>query len=85
MEAPTSAHRRLASAYLALADDPTPPASQRTVPRVVGVVAAMVVLALASPLAWASAMQGRPPADQPAATPAAAKGSLPGPDADDDA
>jgi hypothetical protein len=83
MEAPTSAHRRLARAYLALSDDPAASAPQRSAPRVLGAVVATVVLALAAPTAWAAAASGRPPADQPAATPAA-KGAMPGPEADDD-
>ena len=82
MAAPTSAHRRLASAYLALSDDPAPPAPQRSAPRTLGAIAAVIVLALAGPLAWASAASGRS-ADPPAATPAA-KAALPGPEADED-
>ena len=84
MDAPTSAHRRLARAYLALSDDPAPPAPQRSAPRALGAVAAAIVIALAAPVAWASAASGRVPADQPAATAAAAKGATPGPEADDD-
>ena len=84
MDAPTSAHRRLARAYLALSDDPAPPAQQRSAPRALGAFVAVIVLALASPVAWASAASGRPPADQPAATPAPAKGAMPGSEADDD-
>ena len=83
MEAPTSAHRRLARAYLALSDDPATSAPQRSAPRALGAIAAAIVLALAAPAAWASASSGRPPADQPAAT-AAGKGAVPGPEADDD-
>ena len=64
----SSTHRRLASAHLALADDPEPFASQRSLPRAVGALAAAVTLALATPLAWAAAAPGKPPADRPAAT-----------------
>jgi hypothetical protein len=83
MEAQTSAHPRLARAYLALSDDPAPPAPQRSAPRALGAVAAAIVLALAAPVAWASAASGRPPADQPAAT-TAGKGGMAAPEADDE-
>lgn len=78
-------HRRLASAYLALADDPEPPPAQRSVPRSVGALAATVTLALAAPLAWAATAPGKLPADQPAATPAgkASAGALAADDDDD--
>jgi hypothetical protein len=78
----TPTHRRLAGAYLALGDDPEPLAAQRSAPRVIGVLAATVALALAAPLAWAATGPERLPADQPSATPAtkAALGVL----ADDD-
>jgi hypothetical protein len=66
----TPTHRRLADAYLALGDDPEPPLGQRSAPRVIGALAATVLLAFATPLAWAAAGPGRLPADQPAATPA---------------
>jgi hypothetical protein len=68
MQQLTSTHRRLASAHLALADDPEPYASQRSLPRAVGALAAAVTLALATPLAWAAAAPGKPPADRPVAT-----------------
>jgi hypothetical protein len=68
MEQPSSTHRRLATAHLALADDPEPPRSQRSLPRAVGALAAAVTLALATPLAWAATAPGRLPADRPAAT-----------------
>jgi hypothetical protein len=64
----SSTHRRLASAHLALADEPEPFASQRSLPRAVGALAAAVTLALATPLAWAAAAPGKPPADRPVAT-----------------
>jgi hypothetical protein len=64
-------HRRLAGAYLALADDPEPPPVQRSLPRSIGALAAAVMLALAAPLAWAATAPGKLPVDQPAATPAA--------------
>jgi hypothetical protein len=67
----TPIHCPLAGAYLALGDDPQPPASQRSVPRVLTAVVAAVTLALAVPLAWAATTSGRLPADQPSATPAA--------------
>jgi hypothetical protein len=67
MELPPSAHRPLAHAYLALADDPDPTAGQHTVPRMFVAVAAAIVLAFAAPLAWASAVRGEP-RDAPTAT-----------------
>ena len=82
MGAVTPSHRRLAGAYLALGDDPEPPLDQRSVPRVVGALAAAVTLALAAPLAWAATAPGRLPADQPAATQTGK--ALPAPPADDD-
>src|SRR3954469_19914433 len=83
MEQPSSTHRRLALAHLALADDPEPLRSQRSLPRSVGAVVAAVTLALATPLAWAATAPGRLPADRPAAT---AAGKVVGGDlvADDD-
>jgi len=83
MAALTSAHRRLADAYLALSDDPARAAPQRSAPRTLGAVAAAIVLALSAPLAWTSAAAGQPPADQPAAT-AAGKAAMPGPEVDED-
>jgi hypothetical protein len=70
MGAVTPTHRPLAGAYLALGDDPQPPASQRSVPRVLTAMVAAVTLALGVPLAWAATASGRLPADQPSATPA---------------
>jgi hypothetical protein len=78
-------HRRLASAHLALADDPEPPASQRSLPRAIGALAAAVTLALATPLAWAATAPGRLPANRPVATAAgkAIGGELAADDDDD--
>jgi hypothetical protein len=73
MRHPSTTHRRLASAHLALADDPEPPASQRSLPRAVGALAAAVALALATPLAWAAASPGKLPADRPSATASGSK------------
>jgi hypothetical protein len=75
-------HRRLASAYLALGDDPEPPPVQRSLPRSIGALAATVTLALAVPLAWAATAPGKLPVDQPAAT--AAGKAFPGAMAADD-
>jgi hypothetical protein len=80
----TPTRRRLAGAYLALGDDPDPLVAQRSAPRVIGALAATVALALAAPLAWAAAGPDRPPADQPAATPAG-KAAVALPADDDDA
>jgi hypothetical protein len=60
MEAPSPAHRPLAHAYLALADDPDAPLGQHTVPRMVVALVAAIVLAFAGPLAWVSAIPGEP-------------------------
>jgi hypothetical protein len=76
-------HRRLASAYLALADGPEPPPVQRSLPRSLGAVAATLVLALAAPLAWAGTAPGKLPTDQPTAT-AAGKANAEALAADDD-
>ena len=79
----TPTHCPLAGAYLALGDDPQPPASQRTMPRVLTAVVAAVALALAVPLGWAATTSGRLPADQPSATPAAKAAAAVLPDDDD--
>src|SRR3954468_17779309 len=71
MGAVNPTHRPLAGAYLALGDDPEPPLTQRSVPRVLTAVVAAVTLALAVPIGWGGATSGRVPADQPTATPAA--------------
>ena len=68
MAAPPSILPPLARAHLALADDPDPTASQHTLPRAVVAMAAAIVLAFATPLAWAPAARGEPPRDPPAAT-----------------
>jgi hypothetical protein len=67
MEPEPSAHRPLARAYLALADDRDPAVAQHTLPRIVVAAGAAIVLAFAAPLAWASAVHGEPH-DAPAAT-----------------
>jgi hypothetical protein len=68
----------LAAAFLALADDDAP--TERSVPAAIAALAAALLLALSTPLAWASAVKSP---DQPAATPAA-KASVPAPDDDAD-
>ena len=77
----SSSHPRIAQAFLALADDPGAPPPQRTVPRVLGAVAATLVLAVAGPVAWASSPRGEP-RELPAA---AQKASAPSPEDDGDA
>ena len=77
-------HRRLASAHLALADDPEPLAGQRSLPRAVGALAAAVTLALATPLAWVAATPGKLPADRPVATAAGKAAGAADLPADDD-
>jgi hypothetical protein len=67
MEPPTPAHRTLAHAYLALADDPDAAVGQHTVPRMLVAVVAATALAFSAPVAWASAAPGEP-RDSPAAT-----------------
>jgi hypothetical protein len=69
-----SAHASLAQTYLAIADDPMPPADQRSATRALCAVVATVVLALAAPLAWTAAASGKP-LDLPAATVAKGSGS----------
>ncbi len=69
-----SAHAHLARAYLAIADDPEPPAVQRSPSRVLCSLLAAVVLAVAAPLAWTSSSPGKP-LDQPAATAVKGNGS----------
>jgi hypothetical protein len=71
----------LVRAYLALADDPAPPAVQRSLTRVVAALTAAVVLAFAAPQAWASTARGEP-RDAPAAT--AVKAGHGDDDGDDD-
>jgi hypothetical protein len=52
-------HAHLARAYLAIADDPEPPAVQRSLPRsLCGVLAALVLVA-GAPLAWTSSATGK--------------------------
>ena len=67
MEPPSPAHRPLALAYLALADDPDAQVGQHSVPRMLVALAAAITLAFAAPLAWVSAIPGKP-RDTPAAT-----------------
>jgi hypothetical protein len=76
MRPPTDEHVHLAGAFLALADDPAPAPSQRSLPRGLCALAAALVLAAAAPAAWAS-----PARDQPAAT---AAGKSAGVEVDDD-
>jgi hypothetical protein len=82
MEAVTPPDRRLAGAFLALADGGELPANQRTVPRVIAALAVTVTLALAAPMAWVATAPGKLPADQPAATTAKALAALLGDDDD---
>jgi hypothetical protein len=80
-KAMTSKHSNLAHAYLALADDPEPSPNQRSVPRALCALAAALVLAVAAPLAWASAGE---PRDQPVATAGSKAGGVEGDDDDGD-
>jgi hypothetical protein len=73
----TPAHPRLASAFLALCDEPGDVPVARSLRRIVAASAAAFVLALAGPLAWASAAP-----DPPVAAP---KAEAPSPMADDEA
>jgi hypothetical protein len=79
MRLPTDEHAHLAGAFLALADDPAPPPSQRSVPRMLCALAAGVVISLAAPLAWATPS----PRDEPTATAAGKAGAVLGDDDDD--
>jgi hypothetical protein len=73
----------VAGAFLALSDDgELQPAGRRSLPRAVAALATAVALAVAAPMAWASAAPRS--ADKLAAI-SASKTGLPGPDADDDA
>ena len=45
-------HQRIASAFLALTDDLSPEAVQRSLVKVVSAFAAVLVLALATPMTW---------------------------------
>jgi hypothetical protein len=83
MRQPTDEHSHLAGAYLALADDPEPPPSQRSAPRALCALASGLVLAVAAPLAWASPGTAKP-RDQPAATAAGKAGGIAADDDDDD-
>jgi hypothetical protein len=76
-----TSHPPLAHAYLALADDPAPPAVQRSLTRAVVALIATVVLAFAAPPAGASTARGEP-RDAPAAT--AVKAGHGDDDGDDD-
>ena len=68
----------LARAFLALGDDPDgAPGAPRSARRVLAAAAAALVLALAGPLAWASAAPDPPVAAQ--------KAEAPSPQADDEA
>jgi len=81
MSALPPSHPPLAHAYLALADDPAPPAVQRSLTRVLLALVATVVLAFAAPQAWASIARGEP-RDTPTAT--VVKAGHGDDDADDD-
>jgi hypothetical protein len=62
MAAPPSTLPPLARAHLALADDLDSAVGQHSLPRALVATAAAVALALATPLAWATAIQDEPPA-----------------------
>jgi hypothetical protein len=47
---------------LALADDPDPAAAQHSLPRALAAMALAIALTFATPLAWATATRGEPPA-----------------------
>jgi hypothetical protein len=70
----------LAQAFLALGDNDAAAPERPSPVLVVAVIAATIVLALAAPLAWASA-PGQKLSDQPAAT-APSKAAVPAPDDD---
>jgi hypothetical protein len=71
------AHPRLALAFLALCDEPDARPAQHPLRRAVAATAAAFVIALAAPLAWASAKPDPPVA--------AHKAVAPSPQADDEA
>jgi hypothetical protein len=73
----TPTHPRLALAFLALCDEPAAVPVPRSPRRLVAASAAALALALAGPLAWASAAPDPPVAAQ--------KAEAPSPMADDEA
>jgi hypothetical protein len=77
MMQPAHAHPRLASAFLALCDGTGGPPSPHPLRRAVVATTAALVLAVAGPLAWASAAPDPPVAAQ--------KAEAPSPQADDEA
>jgi hypothetical protein len=66
---PAHRHLELARAFLALCDEPDFVAVPRSLRRVVAASAAALVLAVAGPLAWASAAPDPPVAAQKAEAP----------------
>jgi hypothetical protein len=79
-------HQRIASAFLALTDDLSPEAVQRSLIKVVSAFAAVLVLALAAPMTWvapAPVLNSSKVGDQPAATLGNSKAALAAADDED--
>ena len=79
-------HQRIASAFLALTDDRTAEAVQRSLTKVAAAFAAALVLALAAPMTWLSPAPAVSPSkvgDQPAATLGNSKAALAAADDED--
>ena len=80
-------HQRIARAFLALTDDLSPEAVQRSLVKVTAAFAAALVLALAAPMTWLSPAPTVSPSkvgDLPAATLANSKAALAADDEDAD-
>jgi hypothetical protein len=77
---------RLARAFLALGDDGFPDPVRRSLVKVLAVLAATLVLAVAAPLSWMAPAVQTPQkaADQPAATLGNSKAALTAADDEDD-
>ena len=79
-------HQRIAGAFLALGDDLSPEAVQRSLTKVAAAFAAALVLAMAAPLMWlapAPAINASKVGDQPAATLGNSKAALAAADDED--
>ena len=81
MSEPSPAHPALARAFLALCDGPDGMPAARSLRRAAAASAAAFVLALAAPLAWASATHDLPVAAQKAEPPSPMADDADGPSA----
>jgi len=79
-------HHRIAGAFLALTDDLSPEAVQRSLAKVAAAFVAALLLALAAPMTWlapAPAVSSSKVGDQPAATLGNSKAALAAADDED--